>query len=1345
MVQQDGAAPEEALTPTPTTPPADRSGAAGMADELTAPLPSTPPPLAAPCQQAITKENPFLTSNFFSRETYSFINPLMSEGYSNPLMNSSLYGCLESEKSAGLSQRITAAWEKEQEKPDPSLTRALLAVFGFQYLEAFTYGVLEWTAGVLEPYIITNLFEELRKKDDGLEEDEGKIWMYTGIFLGLALVRSVIHHPFFGRSMLVGMRCRVACTALIYNKVLRMSSGALSEATTGRLVNLISNDTERFDQAMPFLPFLIIGPIKVAVVAYLVYLHMDYPGLIGVGLCVATGPLQFFLGKAFGRLRSKTAGFTDKRVKVMNEVITGIRLIKMYAWEIPFAKAIRAIRGGEEGALRTTSYLRAVNAIIYFISPPLTMFLIISVYIHTIDTDKYPLTPAKVFASLMYINVMRISVGLFIPQAIRNGSELLVSLERIQEFLLCEEFEANAAEGAPPAAGPSGGDHTSPCIALRGVNATWPGASAKVFSELNLEVAHGELVGICGPVGAGKTSLFSLLTGELRAEAGAERFDVGARPTLASQEVWLISDTVRNNITFGREFDEERYEKVAEACGLLTDFEQFTDGDETVVGDRGITLSGGQKARIGLARACYEGGELFLLDDPLSAVDSVVGRHIVTHCINGILRGRTRILVTHQHQFLPLCDRVYEIQPNGDGILDRTEHFKQIGMEGCSAEVEGKALQGSTPPVSPGVVVKSPGVGGGGAAVEKKPQFEMISKEDRMTGSVTFRTYVDYFRNGGVVISIVMLAFAFLAQANLVWNDVWLTRWTDRPSDDKDNTFHFRYYCISVSVLVVLGVARALLFFRLSITASTKMHNKMFLQVVHSPCQFFDANPTGRVLNRFSKDVGQMDDLLPWIFFDCIQTFLICTGGVIIVSMFNPWCLIGVAPIVALFVFLRTYFIATGREVKRLEAQNRSPLYSAFSETVAGVGCIRAYAREAFFASKFEAAQDDHSSAFYLFLMCNRWIGLRLDTASWFFIAAVAISAVLARDSVSSGEVAVSITYASSLSGLAQWCIRQSAELENMMTATERVRLYGELPHEGGEIDAPPASLAQLEAAPREDNAGGWPSDGAVAFSGYSMRYREGLPLVLKDLTFSIAAGEKVGVVGRTGAGKSSLMQAIFRLSEGCGGAILIDGRATSEASLHELRSGCSVIPQDPVLFTGSLRYNVDPFGSAASDRVIWNALRDVQLQQVVEDLPGKLDFLVKEGGKNFSVGQRQLICLARAILRDNKVLVMDEATANVDPETDLVVQETVKRQFKDCTVITIAHRLHTVIESDRILVLARGQVMAYGDPHDLLQDDDGILTNFVEQTGDDTAASLRESARLASMRRSMSPVRVPY
>ncbi|KAJ9444939.1 putative multidrug resistance-associated protein lethal(2)03659 [Diplonema papillatum] len=1322
---------------------------------------SAAPEVESDVRQKCEQENPYANANLLVRELYTYLSGIMTLGSKRPLLTTDLWSVSPDVDARVLSDLVGTAWKKEvaAKGASASLLRVLTSVFGFQYFLTTFLAIAEYTAGLLEPFFVSKLLEVLTDADETGDYDASAAWGYALAFASVALLRAYLHHPVFFRGQLMGMKIRVACVGLIYDKLLHLHNEDLAATTTGHMVNLIGNDTERFDQALPFLLFLVVGPMKTAAVTYLLYDKFGASSLVGLAFLLLLAPLQFLMSRVYTALRMKTTKITDQRVKLTNELITGIRLIKMYAWELPFSKAVLTEREREASNLRATSNVRAFNQGMTYSMSPLTMFIIISVYVHTTDNR---LRTSDVFPAIMYLNVLRMSVGIFIPEAIKNGSEALVSVRRIQAFLLNRDHSFPAVSATPLDA----------CVSLRNVSATWPfaaedearkkkgvgktgkdprpdkitgkkdplkessaGPKLPVLSHVNFTVAKGEFVAVTGPVGAGKSSLLSVILKELPVSAGSVQ--VAEPPTVASQEVWISSDTVRSNILFGRTFDAARYAAVVHACCLQTDFEQFEHGDATVIGERGITLSGGQRARISLARACYEGGRFFLLDDPLSAVDSIVAKQLFDRCFCDYLRGTTRVLITHQHHFLPRCDRVFEL---AGGTLTETTHAKPplepnaAGSNGggrradtgetekngdnaakCADDAEETGRNGE-----PAVELAATVVGAKGAG----PAAGSLSQEDRSVGAVGLATYWSYVRHAGILMCVVYLVCSVGAQAMFITTDYWLSRWAgEEEGQEKDEAFRYKYYAGFLGASVLLSFARSFVFFNAAISAGTSLHASMFSSVVRSPVRFFDTNPSGRVLNRFSKDMGQLDELLPWILIDAIQCGLLCFGGVVLVSVLNPWVLVIIAPLTAAFVFLRRYFVASAREIRRLEALQRSPLYASFSEGIAGLHTIRAYRRTGHFLRKYQAAQNDHSSAFFLFVACNRWLGFRLDLLSWVFISAVAIACVVARDSVSPADAALSLTYATFLAGSFQWATRQSAEAENQMTAAERIRAYTRLPGE-------PSCTVDPVHVPED-----WPAKGEIAVRGFSLRYSAELPLVLDSLTFSVAAGEKVGVVGRTGAGKSSIMQALFRLVEAERGEILIDGVPTAAVPLPKLRAALSVIPQDPILFTGTLRYNLDPFGACAGDADLWSALRAVEMEPAIAAAGGGLDQRVSEGGKNFSVGQRQLLCLARTLLRHNRILVMDEATANVDPATDAVIQRTVRKRFAACTVITIAHRLHTVIDCDKILVLDAGKVAAFGRPHDLLQDGGNLLAKYVNETGAEEAASLRSIAEGAAAR----------
>ncbi|KAG7234391.1 hypothetical protein INR49_004820 [Caranx melampygus] len=528
-------------------------------------------------------------------------------------------------------------------------------------------------------------------------------------------------------------------------------------------------------------------------------------------------------------------------------------------------------------------------------------------------------------------------------------------------------------------------------------------------------------------------------------------------------------------------------------------------------------------------------------------------------------------------------------------------------------------------------------------------------------------------------------------------------------------TFYLSIYSALTAVAVVFGYARSLVIFHGLVRAAQTLHNSMFRAVLRTPVVFFDVNPIGRILNRFSKDISQMDSMLPMTFVDFYQLFLQNLGVVAVAASVIPLMLIPLIPLLFVFLYLRRFYLSTSRDVKRLESTTRSPVFSHLSSSLQGLWTIRAFRAEERLKRDFDAHQDLHSEAWFLFLMTSRWFALRLDSICSIFITLATFGCILLREGLDAGEVGLVLTYAVTLIGNFQWTVRQSAEVENMMTSVERVVEYTELKSE-----AP----WETQKRPPSD----WPSRGLVSYNQVNFSYSDDGPLVLRDISATFHPNEKVGIVGRTGAGKSSLVSALFRLAEPQG-EIYIDGVLTSEIGLHDLRQKISIIPQDPVLFTDTVRKNLDPF-SQHTDEDLWRALEEVQLKSVVEELPGKLETVLAESGSNFSVGQRQLVCLARAILRKNRILVIDEATANVDPRTDELIQKTIRDKFRECTVLTIAHRLNTIIDSDRILVLHGGTIQELDRPFTLLQNKDSALHKMVQQMGPAEAAALLEAAR---------------
>ncbi|XP_045694930.1 ATP-binding cassette sub-family C member 4 isoform X2 [Phyllostomus hastatus] len=1152
------------------------------------------------------------------------------------------------------------------------------------------------------------------------------------------LVLAMLHHLYFYHVQCAGMRLRVAMCHMIYRKALRLSNVAMGKTTTGQIVNLLSNDVNKFDQVTVFLHFLWVGPLEAIAVTVLLWMDIGVACLAGMAVLIILLPLQSCFGKLFSSLRSKTAAFTDARIRTMNEVITGIRIIKMYAWEKSFADLITNLRRKEISKILRSSYLRGMNLASFFVASKVIVFMTFTVYVLLGNV----ITASRVFVAVALYGAVRLTVTLFFPAAIEKVSESIVSIRRIKDFLLLDEITQ------PGAQLPSDG---KTIVHVQDFTAFWDKASeTPTLQGLSFTVRPGELLAVVGPVGAGKSSLLSAVLGELPPRQGL--VTVHGRVAYVSQQPWVFSGTVRSNILFGKKYEKERYERVIKACALKKDLELLEDGDLTVIGDRGATLSGGQKARVNLARAVYQDADIYLLDDPLSAVDAEVGRHLFQLCICQALHEKITILVTHQLQYLKATSQIL-ILKEGKMVQKGTyTEFLRSGVDfGSLLKKENEEAEQASTSESPvprrrtfsessvwSQQSSRPSLKDGspeGQSVENENVQATVPEESRSEGKIGLKAYRNYFTAGANwFILIVLVLVNIAALASYVLQDWWLSYWANQQSalnttvngkgnvtEKLDLNWYLGIYSGLTVATVAFGFVRSLLVFYVLVHSSQTLHNKMFESILKAPVLFFDRNPIGRILNRFSKDIGHMDDLLPLTYLDFIQTFLQMTGVVSVAVAVIPWVAIPLVVLGILFFFLRSYFLQTSRDIKRLESTTRSPVFSHLSSSLQGLWTIRAYKTEERFQELFDAHQDLHSEAWFLFLTTSRWFAVRLDAICAIFVTVVAFGSLILAKTLDAGQVGLALSYALSLMGMFQWCVRQSTEVENMMISVERVMEYTDL-----EKEAPWESPKHPPPA--------WPHEGVIVFDNVNFTYSLDGPLVLKHLTALIKAREKVGIVGRTGAGKSSLISALFRLSEP-EGRIWIDKILTTEIGLHDLRKKMSIIPQEPVLFTGTMRKNLDPFNEH-TDEELWNALKEVQLKEAIEELPGKMDTELAESGSNFSVGQRQLVCLARAILRKNRILIIDEATANVDLRTDELIQKKIREKFAQCTVLTIAHRLNTIIDSDKIMVLDSGRLKEYDEPYVLLQNTESLFYKMVQQLGKAEAAALTETAKQVYFRR---------
>ncbi|KAK9692619.1 hypothetical protein K7432_014250 [Basidiobolus ranarum] len=1219
-------------------------------------------------------------------------------------------------------------------------------------------------------------------------------YLYALTLALCTFIHSIIHHHYYFPALRTGLHMRMGLIALMYRKCLSLSvSSAIS---TGAIVNLISNDVQPFENASSVATWLIIGPLQGIVVIVLLYREIGPSVFAGLCAFLVLLPLQGYFAKRFSYMREETVKYRDDRIRSLSDVLSGINLVKLSAWEDALRQCISELREKELKYIGKANNMRAFNmASYFFFQSVISVFTFITYW-----ALGEPFRADKVFVSLTLFNVMRMTMANYFPQALASFAEARVSANRIKEFLLLPELKPlesskETVDKSSEAEHSTSFDETGEdskmdakkndiessvksnfILEMNNASFRWSifadsepsGAKVSnividsetnkntdhsVLRSLPLKLGFQELLAVVGPVGAGKTSLCMAILKELHMSHGTMHIATGAdgepiKIAYAAQSPWLFAGSIRENILFGATYEAGRFQKVIQVCQLDRDFTILSNGEHTIIGERGVTLSGGQRARVALARAVYQRADLYILDDPLSAVDPHVGYKMFNECIQGFLKNKAVILATHQLQYVKDCDSVMVLESGAptfygpsreilsvvgrsdekvitDQYLRKTfidvlreyylSHDVSVAAEATdNVEAIGRSRKSSMSSLIPegDSVVET-------SVEEYDPKANQLVAEDRNMEGTSIRTYLEFFRLGSsnVYLCFVVLLL-FVGQGFSVAADFYLSTWTGLDDEKQKSDVHAGIFSGLAILTVILGSIRALLFFKALHKSSENIFRVMLDAVLNTDMNFFQTQPQGRILNRFSKDQANCDELLPWNFFDAIQCFFMLLGSIVVVCITNPWIIIALPFLGFIFYTLRRFYMLTSRQIKQIESTTRSPVYSLLSETLDGLATIRAFSEQDRFLDMFIAAENENCRAFFMYLCSARWLGFRLDTLAATFLTITAFASVAVRETQSAGLVGLSLSYVLQLMGLLQWAVRQSIEVEITFVSVERMLSYTKLLPEGPRVtDVRPPK--------------GWPQNAEIEFKEMSLTYPGSDKTVLRNINLKIRRHEKVGVVGRTGAGKSSLLTALFRLIEASpSGCILIDGIPISDLGLHDLRNAISIIPQEPFLFKGTLRFNLDPLNEH-DDQSVWRALELAELKESINRLPQGLDTPVTENGKSFSIGQRQLLSLTRAILRNTQLLVMDEATANVDLQSDRFIQRSIHTCFRDATVLTIAHRLNTVIgDYDRILVLDQGEVMEFDEPWVLLQDEKGWLSDMVRSTGPESERDLRTVAR---------------
>jgi ATP-binding cassette subfamily C (CFTR/MRP) protein 1 len=1092
------------------------------------------------------------------------------------------------------------------------------------------------------------------------------------------------HYLFFFQPNMA-IRLRSALNALIFKKALRQQRSEQHRMSTGLIVNLVATDSLRIQNLFVFLNSIWYHPLTLIAIIFLLYRLVGAPALVGGCTLALLLSCSIFIAREQGRLRSKLSRIADNRVGLTRETLLHIKAAKSQGWEANLENKINSLRKDEAAISAKLARLSALFAISSGIAPAAAMATTSILLVRSGAT----LEAATLFPILTLFMQLRFSLNM-LPETVHSVVEASVAAKRIYTFLTSAEFAPTKVV-----------EEQAEAIRIQELQTKWSSGGAKATRVRDsILISRGELVVVVGSVGSGKTALLLSILGELPSDSGSVSLE--GTVSYVPQQPWIISDSVRDNITFGRDFDNSRYHRALFASGLRPDLQNLPAGDATRIGERGINLSGGQRHRVALARAVYQNAEIYLLDDPLSALDPQVARHVFNNLIRGELQEKTRIVVSHRLEFAMEADRVIVVE-NGEIIeqgeprhlIACSERFKQLLHFHRKISDEGP-LTTNDPRSANFQIPQEEEEADGEEDLAESPE-PLIQTEERRSGSVSNATVSSYFKKLAPGFALVGIALLFLCrQGAALTTDLWLTSWSGVKQIDL--TTFLSGYLGCVILLGVIGYLRTMQVFSAGINAGISAHKDLLHGVLHAPLSFFESHPVGRVLNRFSRDLENVELALPRALIDAghclIETLTVC----IIVTFVAPAVFMIIAPAAAIYYLAARFFRPASRDLQRLSALSLSPIFAILSECLVGVEALRASKLADIFTTRYTNALDAHNRITYMQTATNRWLGLRLESLGVAIILGIGLSVSLNLGISSSVALSgLALAYAIMMTSTMVWAIRSMSMVENNLTSYERIERYAQTPSESPYGSAAPA---------------GWPSRGAITIRELCARYKPELPLALDRLSCAIPAGNRVGIIGRTGSGKSTLISSFLRIIEPSSGSIEIDGVDLSTLALSELRGALSVVPQEPILFSGQLRESLDPF-KTCSDQEIWHSLERVGLKEIVESLPNKINADVREGGINFSAGQRQLISLARALLRKSKVIILDEATASIDSESDYQIQNVLRNELRGATVLIVAHRLPTVMDADLILGLKNGRLIDFGSPSELLSDKDTLLSSF--------------------------------
>ncbi|KAF9939581.1 hypothetical protein BGZ67_009251 [Mortierella alpina] len=1393
--------------------------------------------------------SPEPNANFFKRITFFWLLPLLLKGKKKALRMEDVWSLhpkllsyplylttrakmdaheaivahqLEEEEAAAAAAGIHAGDEKHTRatklgRSRINLAKVVLGTVGYGIMTAIIPRLFYIAALYMRPQLFSKLIA-FGTSYSAEERAKGTIpqepWVGFGLLIAVfasATLSSLFDAQYTNICFNCGLKARGVLVNLIYRKSLRLSTTNKQEGM-GAIVNHMSTDVDKVVATFLVVHYSWSSVVEIIIAAWMLYDEVQYAMFASLGVIVLVLAISAGVSPKIGQRQKAMMQCSDQRMKLINELVTYIKSIKLYTWESYFTNKITYIRSLQLRELRMFySWITLLSTFLNMIGP-FSIFATLSIYTLVASADA-PLDIERIFTAITLINMLEGPVGL-INQSLSVIVGGKVAYDRLQHFFNSEEIddenvirnddkdasefayeidqgtfgwytpeaidaavEKREKEAKAKAAQEAKANNSSKKTAVDPMGRSSESASTldeklakdklkttteesdtsssvesnpnitrdsmgPIMHNINLRIKRGNLTAVVGRVGEGKSSLVGALLGEMHKYTGSVR-SYGSLAYVA-QSAWILNDSVRNNILFGRPYDKERYINVVKSCALAPDFKMLINGDSTVIGEKGISLSGGQKQRISIARAVYADADVYIFDDPLSAVDAHVDKHIFEHALTKILAGKTRILVTNGVNHLAKADQIVVVKQgcisqdgsysdliqNEVGDLYRliqeskfvaTKDDSSENEEDLDAEIDSVIEEsdennnsGAQRPDGP---VKRPTYRRAKSSAVADEDFDEVEEKDEVNDEVksegrvgwaVYKFYILQLGSVGLTLFGVVAAIYLTVEINM---ELWLQRWGKQVyvpvEEQKPTSFWVMSYfgfVISLALLLAFTIANFMIF--MARKASKGLHASMLGPLARSPMSFFDVTSSGKIVNRFAHDMTAVDIDLPLHFLNLIFISLMaCTTFAFCIAASYYFAIV-LVPIGYIYSVLGGFYLVSSRELKRLDSAARSPIYAHFGETLSGLVTIRAFSESHRFTTQATTLLDRSQQTSYLTNATTRWLQIMLDMVSVLIMSLVALLAIVQRDSVNQGIFAIVLSKITSLTLIMTRIMTTACLIETGIVSVERVREYSQLPSEARDI---------IPDSKTDEN---WPQQGEIAFKNYSTRYRDGLDLVLRNLSVTVKGGERIGIVGRTGAGKSSVTMALFRIIEAAEGSISIDGIDISTLGLTELRSRLTIIPQDPFLFGDSIRSNLDPFGHH-TDTEIWAAIESASLKPYISSLSEGLSTMIDNGGENMSLGQRQLMSLARAMLAKNtRVLCLDEATAAIDIETDNAIQQALRREFQGCTVLTIAHRINTIMDSDRIMVLDNGGLKEFESPAKLLADTNSIFYSLAKESG---------------------------